>query len=318
MVQVILVGIGAGLAAALLFLAPASGSPLALPLFILTGLPLVIAGLGWTVLGGAIAAASGGIVVGAMLATLAPAAIFVLVFGAPIVWLTRLAGLSRPKDANSPASGSEWFPLDRLLLHVTLAVGIGLAIAGVVMGYDPEGIAREATVALLAFLSEVQSANPPPTEETIAPFVRLYVGLLPFTGAVFMVAVITFNLWLGAWVARASGRLARPAERLWTVTLPNEVLAGFAVTLALAFLPGAVGDIAAVFAGAFGCALVLVGLAVLHALTLGMSGRRIVLGVTYVLILLSGLPLLLFAALGAGESFLHLRARRFGGAPPST
>ena len=52
MTQSIFVGIGAGLAAALLFLAPVSGTALAFPLFALTGLPIAIAGLGWGVVGG--------------------------------------------------------------------------------------------------------------------------------------------------------------------------------------------------------------------------------------------------------------------------
>jgi hypothetical protein len=61
----------------------------------------------------------------------------------------------------------------------------------------------------------------------------------------------------------------------------------------------------------------MVGLAVLHALTLGMAGRGVILGVSYALIFFSGLPLVLFAALGAAENFLQLRARRFAGAPPT-
>lgn len=315
--QTFFVGIGAGVAAALLFLAPMSGSAIAVPLFVLTGLPIAIAGLGWGVLGSAVAVLAGTALVGLLLAAPTAALVFLALFGAPLVWLTRLAGLSRATDASNPQSPVEWFPLSRLLLHATLAVAIGLTVAGIVLGYDPEGIAHEATAALAEFLSTVPSANPPPTPEALQPFIEVYVAVLPFTTALFMVAVIVLDLWLGAQVARFSGRLARPAERLWTVTLPNEVLIGFAVALVLAFLPGAFGDVAAVFAGAFGCGLVLVGLAVFHALTLGMGGRPIVLAIAYVLIFLSGVPLLLFALLGAGESFLHLRARRFGGAPPT-
>ena len=52
MTQVFLVGIGAGIAAALLFMAPIGGTVLAFPLFLLTGLPIAIAGLGWGVIAG--------------------------------------------------------------------------------------------------------------------------------------------------------------------------------------------------------------------------------------------------------------------------
>ncbi len=94
---------------------------------------------------------------------------------------------------------------------------------------------------------------------------------------------------------------------------------GFGLAVALAILlPGAAGTVAAVFAGSFGCALALTGLAVLHALTVGMGGRAVLLGIVYALIVISGLPLILLAILGAAENFLNLRARKFRGAPPTT
>jgi hypothetical protein len=316
MIRTALVGIGAGIAAALLFLAPIGGSSLALPLFIVTGLPIAIAGLGWGVIAALAAAAAGAVVVGIALAPTA-ALVFLAIFGAPVAWLARLAGLSRTADRQDPKAGVEWYPLGRLLLHATLAVAIGLTVAGFALGYDPRSVAAAAAEAMAEFLAAGPAAAPPPTADRLQPFVDLYVALLPFTSAMFVVAVVVFNLWLGARIVRLSGRSARPAERLWTVAPQNEILAGFLVAAPLAFLPGAPGIVAGVFAGAFGCALVMIGLAVLHALTLGTGSRVVVLVVTYVLIVFSGLPLLLFALLGAGESFLHLRARRFRGAPPT-
>jgi hypothetical protein len=318
MTQPILVGIGAGLAAALLYLAPISGSALAFPLFVLTGLPVAIAGLGWGVVASLSSAVAGAAVIGIMLPGLVPGAIFLVMFAAPIAWLARMAGLSRAIDASDPAAGVEWYPLGRLLLHATVAVALSLIVVGILAAYDPAAVAAEATRALIDLMAGAATGEPPPTAESIAPFVDLYVAILPFTLATFMLAVVVFNLWLGAVTARASGRLARPAERLWTVVPPNEIPVGFGVAVVLALLlPGGFGDIAAVIAGAFGCALALVGLAVLHAVTLGMAGRGIVLGVSYALIFVSGLPLVLFAALGAAENFLQLRARRFGGTPPT-
>lgn len=317
MIRSVLVGIGAGIAAALLFLAPIGGSSLALPLFVITGLPIAIAGLGWGAIAAGTAAAAGAVLVGVVLAPTA-ALVFLAVFGAPVAWLIYLAGLSRAIDREDPKAGVEWFPLGRLLLHATAAVAIGLTVAGFILGYDPTAVAGSAAEALSEFLSAAPTTTaPPPTAETLQPFVDLYVALLPFTSAMLVVAVIVFDLWLGARITRLSGRLTRPAERLWTVAPQNEILIGFLVALALAFLPGTLGIVARVFAGAFGCGLVLIGLAVLHALTLGRGSRAVVLVLTYALILLSGLPLALFALLGAGESFLHLRARRFSGAPPT-
>ena len=315
MTQDLLVGIAAGVAAALLFLAAASGTALAFPLFVLTGLPIAIAGLGWGVLAAILSAIAGSVVVLALIHAMG-AAIFILLFGAPMVWLTRLAGLSRPVD--QPQSGGErlWYPLGRLLVNAAISIAVGLVIIGLVTGYEPETLVREATVALIDWLASGNPTGAPPTAAEVEPFVRLNVAILPFTVAILALVMIVLDLWLAALVTRASGRLKRPRERLWTVTLPSGALPGLAAAIVLAMVPGALGQSAAVLAGALGGAAALVGLAVLHALTLGMGGRGAVLTISYALLFLFGFPLFLLVALAIGERFLHLRARRFGGAPP--
>jgi len=308
MVQTILIGLGAGLAAALLFLAPLGGSFLAMPLFILTGLPLAIAGLGWGPIAGVVAAVAGAVIIFAIVPTSLTALVFVLVFAVPVVWLTRLIGFSR----EGATGGREWYPTGRILLHATLVVSLCLVAVGFLIGYQRAAMVKDATDALLAWLAAAGPDATVPTAAEIAPVMGLYVALLPLLVGLMVVAITVFDLWLAALVARASGRILRPAERLWTVLLPNEILIGVAVAGVLAFLPGAFGEIASVFAGAFACGLVLVGLAVLHAVTVGTGGRAAILTLAYVLILFSGLPIVLFALLGAGETFLHLRARRIG------
>jgi hypothetical protein len=101
--------------------------------------------------------------------------------------------------------------------------------------------------------------------------------------------------------------------------LPNEALAILAVAVVVAFVPGAIGYAAGAVAGAFGGAFALIGLAVLHATTVGNSVRVLILVAVYVLLVFfGGLPLVLLAALGIAEAFLHLRARQFRGVPPPT
>jgi hypothetical protein len=309
MTQSIFVGIGAGLAAALLFLAPASGTVLAFPLFALSGLPIAIAGLGWGVFGGVVAAAVGTLGVLA-LTHWAGAALFALIFGAPLAFLARLANLSRPLGSDG---GREWYPLGRLLLAAAVAVTGGLWIIGGIVGFDPQALVHEMTTALSQWIAGANPAGEPPTAAEIEPFARLNVALLPFISAVIALVVIVTDLWLAALVTRTSGRLQRPRDPLWMVALPNQAAGVLAVTVALAFFPGTIGHAAAVAAGAVAAAMALVGLAVLHALTAGMAGRAAILVITYVLVFLSGFPIVLFAALGVGEGFLHLRERRFGG-----
>lgn len=318
MIQLIFIGIIAGVASALLFLAPLSGGGLAFPLFIVTGLPIAIAGLGWGAYGAAIALAAGTALILAIFPSATPAVVFACLFAAPMVWLSYLARLWRDDNADSVR---EWYPLGRLLLHAALVVSAGIIAVGAYTGYDPAIVMEDATAAMLAFFEDAAAASgsPSPTPESIAPFVRMYVGMLPFTTGISVLAATILCLWLAARIARTSGRFERPAEPLWMISPENIVLAGFVIAaLAAILLPQPLNNVSGVIAGAFACALALTGLAVLHALTLGMSGRGILLSLVYVLILVSGLPLILLLALGAAESFFNLRARKFRGAPPTT
>src|SRR5580704_11116626 len=94
MVQIVLMGLGAGAAAALLFASVTSGSLIALPLFYLAPLPILIAGLGWShwaalLAGGAAAAALA-------IEGLPVAAAFLIAIAFPAWWLGYLALLARP------------------------------------------------------------------------------------------------------------------------------------------------------------------------------------------------------------------------------
>ena len=78
------------------------------------------------------------------------------------------------------------------------------------------------------------------------------------------------------------------------------------------------GEIAALVAGAFGGAFVLLGFAVLHALTIGNSSRTALLTLTYLLSFILGFPILAVIMIGLGETVLNFRARRHTGPPNST
>lgn len=310
MTQNILIGIGAGLAAALLFASPISGASLALPLFGLTGMPIAIAGLGWTPMAGAAAAIVGSV---ALFAAISPVAagVFLFLFAAPMAWLAYLAGLWRQSGDNQ-----EWFPLGRLTVNAAAGVAIGLLIVGYLVGFDPETMIDDISDALTEWMSSRPDVETVPTQSEIEPFVSLNVAVLPYTLAALMLIVTVVNLWLAGLVTRTSGRLARPRERLWTVSLPTGAALTFVVASVVSLLPFPLGDIAALAAGAFGGAFMLLGLAVLHAVTIGINGRTLLLTINYIALVLLGFTAILIVALGLAETFMHLRARRFGGAPP--
>ncbi len=315
MMQTILVGIAAGIAAALMFVAPVGGTVLAFPLFILTGLPIGLAGLGWGAAAGATAAFAGTLAIFVALSTTGAAA-FLLLFALPVFWVARLALMSRPADGAAPGAPREWYPLGRMLMHLAAAVAISVVAVGILIGFNRETMTAEVTQALVQLFSTVQTTGAPPTAAELTPFVHFYLAIMPFSVTALLVFMLTFDLWLAAVVARASGRLQRPREKLWGVDLPNRALVALAGVTLLAFLPGAAGEIARVFAGALAGAAALTGLAVLHALTAGLGGRTVLLVVIYALIAFSGLPLILFALLAVAEAVFHLRARRFKGVPP--
>ena len=235
----------------------------------------------------------------------------------PITWTSRLAGLWREEDPADPAS-REWFPIGRILLQAAIAVAVGLIIVGVLIEFDPADLATEMTQALADWFAMSPELGPPPTPEQIEPFVRFNVAALPYTISAVLLFLQVFNLWLAGRIAAASGRFSRPRQPVWSAGLPNEAIAIFVIAVGVAFVGGGIGEAAGTFAGALGAALSLIGLAVVHGLTLGSTLRIPMLVATYVLLVAFGFLILLFALLGIAEGLFHLRARKLNPAPPTS
>src|SRR5512143_85292 len=114
MLQIGLVGLGAGAAAALLFASVTSGTWMSIPLFYLAPLPIIIAGLGWSHWSALVAAVAASAALG-----FAFGGTFFIAFfagaGLPAWWLGYLALLARPGEAGQfgtpPSSAAlEWYP----------------------------------------------------------------------------------------------------------------------------------------------------------------------------------------------------------------
>src|SRR5581483_8593419 len=107
-----------------------------------------------------------------------------------------------------------------------------------------------------------------------------------------------------------SDRKKRLDETMSSVMVPQAVPIVLVIATVAAFIPGPAGRIAEAVAGAFGAAMALVGMAVIHTLTRGYAWRAPVLTAMYVLTVLSGVPLALLALAGIADTVFHIRTRR--------
>jgi hypothetical protein len=93
------------------------------------------------------------------------------------------------------------------------------------------------------------------------------------------------------------------------MSFPPLVAAALAVAIALSFLDGMLGIVGGIGAASLLLAYGVLGFAVLHAITQGMSARPFVLSITYAGVLLLGWPMLALCVLGLVDTTIGLRAR---------
>jgi hypothetical protein len=132
---------------------------------------------------------------------------------------------------------------------------------------------------------------------------------IPPAGAVLATITHVVNLWLAGKIVKFSGRLRRPWPDLTLLSLPRPAAIALLVAAVLTFAGGLVGVIAGVTASSLTIAYGILGFAILHAITRGMSGRPLILGVTYVSVGLLGWPILALCLLGLADALTDIRAR---------
>jgi hypothetical protein len=309
MMRNILIGLGAGLAATFLFAALISGTALAFPLFMLSPLPIAIAGIGFGTLSAGAGAILASTLIGIAIGPIAGGLHFIL-FAAPIAWAAHLIGLSR--GGESAEQPREWFPLDAMLLRLSIVVAVTVSIAGAVLGYDPASLIDQTLSVIQAWMS--QGGSPAPSHDELEPLVRFNIALMPFTAAAFSLGILVVNTWLAARIVRMSGQLQRSWSPLWTVVLPQIAVPVFVAALAVSLVSGPIGYIAATGAGAIGFAFALSGFGCLHALLRGKPAKPFVLFVAYALGFVFVLPIVLMTCLGIADTLFHFRGRRLAGA----
>lgn len=291
MIQIALVGLGAGIAAGLLFASLATGSITAILLFYIAPLPVFIATLGWRHVAGLIAAACATATV-----TIVSGAFFLAV---PVIsfaawWLGYLALLSRP--AAHPEGEVEWYPVGRLVLWAAIMGTLVVFAAVPNFGTDQQTVQAGLRKSYDRILRDPS-------------LVDLLVIAAPPAAAAVTTLLNVLNLWLAARIVRISGRLARPWSSLSALALPPQAWGLLVIALGGSFLPDLFGILCGVWAASLIIVFAILGVAVLHWTTQGMGLRTLLLASVYASAAVLGWPVLLIALLGLAENMFNIRAR---------
>jgi hypothetical protein len=322
MVQIIFIGLAAGIAAALLLASFASGSLLSIVLFYLAPLPVMIAALGWSHIAGLLAALVAATALAAAFGGLFFVA-FLIAVGLPAWWLSYLTLLARP--AGGAAVGGpaaiEWYPVGRLVIWGALLGTVVVASAVLSFGFDAAGFRiwlRRAFEIILRGREATATGAPLELPGISDPnqFLDLLVVAIPPTAASVSTLTSLGNLWLAARIVKVSGRLKRPWPELAAMAFPRGAAAllavavvGMIVTQFVGDVSGMIGLIAGVLCASLLMAYTILGLAVLHAITRGIRGRGLLLAGTYASVAVLGWPALLMTAVGLADVALDLRGR---------
>jgi hypothetical protein len=317
MIALVLIGIAAGAASALMFASIISGALISLLLFYLAPLPLMVAAIGWGPLAGTIggiAAASG---LGAIFG-LNYCIAFAVAVAVPGWWLGHLVLLGRPA-AHGPSAGNgaappdlEWYPVGRILLWIAGFAALTTFAALLTLGTDTATIADT----LRRGLTRIFSAQEEPSPAELEQWVDALVTLAPIAAAAVAMPTLALNLWLAAKITATSGRLHRPWPDLKTTALPPMTLATLCVALALCFVGGIPALLAKVVTSTLMMAYAFSGFAVLHTVTLALKSRSFWLGSTYAVVLLFIWPVLAMVGLGLADAVFGFRARYLRSRPP--
>lgn len=323
MVQIVLIGIAAGAASALLFSSVISGNALSVILFYLSALPIMLAGIAWSHPAALIAVAVGGISLGVVL-TGWIALVYLIAVGVPAYILAYLAMLARPVPAENGAAAPafEWYPVGRLVVWAAL-IGAALTIGTILQFSTNFEIYKTELRTTFERVLKMQARIPAdqplklPGIENPGQFLDMLVAVMPPAAAALSMITSLFNLWLAGRVARASSRLRRPWPAFSEISFPPTTLALLAVASVVSFFPGMAGFSAAIVIAVLTLAYAILGFAVLHTITRRIGARIWVLLAAWLSVMIFGWPLVFVALLGVADAFFDLRGRFAPRAPPS-
>ena len=293
----LLVGLLAGVSAALLLVSAGSPSSLSFILFAAAALPVLIAGLGWSNLASIVAVASAMAVIG-LTTTPQAALVSAVTTLAPAAWIAHLSNLARPaEELGGPDGAVAWYPLSDIFVNIASCVCIGLVAVGLAMGYGPDFVAELVDV----FVATVKDSNADyaPTAEGMAEMKQFFLYALPAIQAAMWVVILFAGWYVASAIVRMSGRSKRPKDDIPSqLRMPRLGVIALAVGVAMSFVPGGIGLIGWTICGAFGMGFIVAGFAIAHHRTRGKPARGLLLWTAYLSTVIFTLPLGFFLFLG--------------------
>ncbi len=311
-----LIAVVAGMVAATLYIVGLSFSAWGLFLVFLSPLPIYMAGLG----AGAVASGVAGAVavIAAFLTSAADpllGSVFSVFFVLPAFLLSHLAVQSREDEDGK----THWFPLNGLL-QVLIVIGLlCVALVSILLGLTEKGLAGTIRFNLDLLVSALYAESEP---AAYADIVDQWDSLV--FGAV-IATVMASQACCGALAQGLlvnTGRNLRPSPSFWRLEMPNWTAIAGILCLLVAFLAEDIFGsatwvlfvtyVATGFTLVFVVGFLLQGLAVMHALTRGLSFQFLILtGVYMIVVVFQPFGALTFAALGLADRWGNLR-ERFG------
>lgn len=304
----------AGLGSAGLYLAGVTGSPSAAMLSNLAPLPLFMAGFGLAPLAAGLAALLAAAVVGLTPLLLnadgpsrpSDGLVFLALTGVAPYLLSRWALLTRPGGDGK----TEWYPPGLLLVRLG-AIAAVLLLAGAVFfaGHDG-GLTGAVRQALDSFAGHIRET--PDNKALIEAYRQAIPRLAPAMPAILTLVWLTFmviNGALGQGLLVRSGHNLRPSPQFRKLALPTELAWITGVMLIASWLPGNTGTVAMALAAIGLFAYFLLGLSVVHAFAARSPGRRGLLALFYLALVMLAWPAMLIAILGLLQQWTGLRER---------
>ena len=330
------IGVLAGLVSALLFGMLLQATPLAILLYLLSPLPILIVGLGWSHRAGLAAVLVGALALG-LIVTPFMGIGFAGYLALPAWWIAYLALLGRPGAAARESGALEWYPTGRLLAWVAGTAALAFVAIAVIAAPNYETFRTQLTAMSKKVVeaqfkarglptppappTPQQSGETPPPAQEPAPVpnesgppdmqsevATLLATIAPGLAAQGLTILLTFYLWMAARIVRISGRLMRPWPDIPATVMPRGVLAIFAGAIGLSLVPGYPGVLGVALIGSLGAAFALQGLAAFHDRSRGRPARGALLAGLYVILVLTqGAALIALTLFGIADTALARR-----------